>query len=37
MDEFWNEFIDRAARYTYIRNQWETMSTEEKKVNVRIY
>ena len=29
-DEFWNEFIDRAARYTYIRNQWETMSTEEK-------
>ncbi len=29
-DEFWNEFIDRAARYTYIRNQWETMNTEEK-------
>ena len=29
-DEFWKEFIDRAARYTYIRNQWETMSTEEK-------
>ena len=29
-DEFWNEFINRAARYTYIRNQWETMSTEEK-------
>ncbi|WP_139297961.1 hypothetical protein [Oribacterium sp. KHPX15] len=29
-DEFWNEFIDRVARYTYIRNQWETMSTEEK-------
>ncbi|WP_029201616.1 hypothetical protein [Oribacterium sp. NK2B42] len=29
-DEFWNEFINRAARYTYIRNQWEIMSTEEK-------
>ena len=29
-DEFWNEFIDRAARYTYIRNQWEIMSREER-------
>ena len=29
-EEFWNKFIDRAARYTYIRNQWETMNTEEK-------
>lgn len=29
-NEFWNAFIDRAARYTYIRNQWETMSREER-------
>ena len=28
--DFWNEFINRAARYAYIRNQWETMSIEEK-------
>ncbi len=28
--DFWNEFINRAAKYTFIRNQWETMSTEEK-------
>ena len=28
--EFWHDFINRATRYTYIRNQWETMSTEER-------
>ena len=29
-NEFWNDFINRTARYTFIRNQWETMSSEER-------
>lgn len=28
--DFWNNFIEKSARYTYIRNQWETMSFEEQ-------
>ena len=28
--DFWNDFINKAAKYAYIRSQWETMTREEK-------
>ena len=28
--DFWNDFLKKAAEYTYIRNKWEFMSREEK-------
>ncbi len=28
--EFWNDFLKKAAKYAYIRSQWETMTREEK-------
>ena len=28
--DFWNNFLKKAADYTYIRNNWELMSREEK-------
>ncbi len=29
--DFWNDCIEKCANYTKIRNDWETMSREEKK------
>ena len=26
----WNDFLKRAAEYTYVRNKWELMSREER-------
>ena len=28
--EYWNDFLNKAAKYAYIRNRWETMTREEK-------
>ncbi|ETP71662.1 hypothetical protein UYO_2418 [Lachnospiraceae bacterium JC7] len=28
--DFWNSFIEKSSRYTFIRNQWETMTNEER-------